>query len=72
MYRILGLEQGCVVMLELFGNRTTLNWSNEDVGVLQRRPLDQLWKAESELLIYAPDECSFMLLATDVRTQGYC
>ena len=40
--RIVGVEGGCVVLLELLDVPPKLIWSDEDLAILQRVPMDSL------------------------------
>jgi hypothetical protein len=63
---IAGLDNGCAVLLEVFNAPPKLVWSDGDLAVLQRKPIDQLRAMCRELSKYTSDASAFVLLTADL------
>jgi len=61
--RIVGLDNGCAVLLDLFEVAPKLVWSDDDLGVLQRMPIDQLRATCRALSSVRPNARSFSRLS---------
>jgi hypothetical protein len=60
---IAGLDNGCAVLLDLLEVSPKLVWSDEDLAVLQRTPVDQLRAMCRTLSNVRPNACSFFLIS---------
>jgi hypothetical protein len=60
---IAGLNNGCVVLLDLFAATPKLVWSDEDFAVLQRMPIDHFRAMCRTVSNVRPNARSFSLLS---------
>jgi hypothetical protein len=60
--RILGFEGGCVVLLEVLDAPPKVFWSNEDLSVLERVPVDRLRAMCCALAYFVTKKHSFTRL----------
>ena len=62
---LLGLDHGCVVMLNLVGELPHIEWHDNDIGTLQRKDIDDLRTIVSTLKAHKVSGDEFVLITSE-------